>query len=228
MQEIHLAQLPLHAEFSRRGGWTRFYAVEDGHIHSSMHCRTCNNGRERTRFGWMPELSGQTEEQALATLDHYQHMLCSVCYPSAPVEWYARLVRQDPSKCTNRRVTGRGGNGMSEWGNCEVCGARGVRATAAGLVKHTNARYALEAARAARLADPKLVCTPEGDVLRVDLEDIKTVVTARSRYAESVCRGRVDDARVLLEAVARKAGVSVDEMAVQLAKNVAAYRKRNY
>jgi hypothetical protein len=67
---------------SRWTGWSRFFLVtsSSGHVHRSMACSTC---RPTTTFGWLPELSGQTEAQAVAELGP---ALCSVCFPSAPVE----------------------------------------------------------------------------------------------------------------------------------------------
>jgi hypothetical protein len=66
--------------------WPRFFEVtsSNGHIHSSMHCSTCNNGRAMTQFEWHPELSGLTEADAVEKLGP---ILCSVCYASAPVAW---------------------------------------------------------------------------------------------------------------------------------------------
>lgn len=66
--------------------WTRFFLVtssSNGHIHSSMSCSTC---RMTTEFTWLPELSGKTEADAVAA---HGPLLCSVCFPSAPVEWTA-------------------------------------------------------------------------------------------------------------------------------------------
>jgi hypothetical protein len=64
-------------------GWSRFFLVTSspGHVHSSMHCSTC---RPTTRFGWMPELSGKSEEAAVEELGP---TLCTVCFPSAPTSW---------------------------------------------------------------------------------------------------------------------------------------------
>ena len=64
-------------------GWSRFFLVTSsaGHIHSSMHCSTC---RPTTTYGWLPELSDSTEAEAVAA---HGQTLCSVCFPSAPVEW---------------------------------------------------------------------------------------------------------------------------------------------
>lgn len=71
-------------EFSRRGGWSRFFLVTGGHIHSSMNCSTCNKNGALTSFGWLPSLSGLTEADAVK---EHGAILCTVCFPSAPVEW---------------------------------------------------------------------------------------------------------------------------------------------
>lgn len=62
--------------------WSRFFLVTSstGHVHASMYCSTC---RWSTTYGWLPELSGKTEAEAVAELGA---VLCSVCFPSAPVE----------------------------------------------------------------------------------------------------------------------------------------------
>ncbi len=64
-------------------GWSRFFLVTNsgGHIHSSLHCSTC---QMTTRFAWLPTLSGLDEA---AAVEEYGGILCSVCFPSAPVEW---------------------------------------------------------------------------------------------------------------------------------------------
>jgi hypothetical protein len=69
-------------------GWSRFFLVTSskGHIHRNMYCHTC---RITTRYGWLPELSGQTETEAV---DAHGPALCSVCYPSAPVEWQGGFI----------------------------------------------------------------------------------------------------------------------------------------
>lgn len=59
-------------------GWTRFYLVQ--HIHSSQHC---SSFRDNTQIGWLPNLSGQTEAEAVA---EHGAILCTKCFPSAPVE----------------------------------------------------------------------------------------------------------------------------------------------
>lgn len=74
---------PLDDEFATRGGWSRFFLVQNsgGHIHSSMECHTCYAD---TQYAWLPSVSGQTEAEAVA---EFGEILCSVCFPTAPVEW---------------------------------------------------------------------------------------------------------------------------------------------
>lgn len=64
-------------------GWSRFFLVQasNGHIHRSLHCSTTY---PTTQWAWLPVLSGLTEVDAVET---YGEILCSICYPSAPVAW---------------------------------------------------------------------------------------------------------------------------------------------
>lgn len=78
---------PYELEFARRGGWPRAFLVSNGHLHRSMNCSTCNRDGSSTRFNWMPEYSGQDEEQIVEAAGS---RVCTVCYPSAPVEVLSR------------------------------------------------------------------------------------------------------------------------------------------
>lgn len=111
--------------------WSRFYIVAGGHIHSSMYCSTCNKMGQLTRFGWLPEMSGQTEEAVVA---EYGALLCTVCFPSAPVHWTnaleeaakARKSAQCPGSGTylNRDLPHRVGYYSGNWATCPDCDAR--------------------------------------------------------------------------------------------------------
>lgn len=121
---------PLDARYNA-APWSRFFLVtsSDGHIHSSMHCQTC---RPTTDFGWLPELSGQTEADAVAA---HGPMLCTVCFPTAPLAWTAG--RPKATHCTGtadpesapRRV------GMRTYRRC-TCGATAIVNADGGLRKH--------------------------------------------------------------------------------------------
>ncbi len=129
----------LDAEFTRRGGWTRFFLVQNsgGHVHSSMGCQTCNRGAVPTAFNWLPEWSGRSEDEALAELGAAGSTMCTVCFPAAPV-----LPKPaDPTRCTGgafvagteRRV------GMNRYGQCPTCGSREI-ITASGQVRKHKAK----------------------------------------------------------------------------------------
>jgi hypothetical protein len=111
--------------------WARFFLVtsSDGHIHSSMSCSTC---RSTTEFGWLPELSGQTEADAVVA---HGPLLCSVCFPSAPVEWTVGKPKaihcdgmSDPDSAP-RRV------GMNTYRRC-TCGSTQIVNADGNLRKH--------------------------------------------------------------------------------------------
>jgi hypothetical protein len=135
---------PLNAEFTRRGGWTRFYQVPDGHIHSSMQCSTCNKNGKSTRFGWLPERSGQSEEQALEALvtESAKTILCTVCYPSAPVAW--TVARVPEGQCPGSgtfdypRETSRHGYMYGNYGICSHCGNQVATTKTGKMRKHQS------------------------------------------------------------------------------------------
>jgi len=82
------AQLsPLHAEYDRRGGWTRAYLVQNvgGHVHLSTSCSTC---RHTTSFVWLTDYSGKTEDEIISAAGV---LTCTTCVPWAPVEVLSRV-----------------------------------------------------------------------------------------------------------------------------------------
>jgi hypothetical protein len=117
------AAAPLNAEWDRRGGWSRFFTVQtsNGHIHSSMQCSTCNRGVYGTSFTWNPAMSGQSEAEALAALGKQGHILCTVCFPNAPVQTTPASTHCAGSaqKAVDLRPWARG-----TYGTCAACGSR--------------------------------------------------------------------------------------------------------
>lgn len=91
----------LNAQYT---GWSRFFLVtsSQGHVHSSMACTTC---RPTTEYGWLPELSGQTEDEAVKALGPN---LCTVCFSSAPVETVggkiSKRIAQDMAWSSDREA----------------------------------------------------------------------------------------------------------------------------
>lgn len=80
------------AVYARQGNrWTRFFpsvTKSQPHIHRSLTCRTLH---PTTVMTWAPQLSGKTDDQAVAELDE---ALCSVCFPDAPVALHNYVSRK--------------------------------------------------------------------------------------------------------------------------------------
>lgn len=116
---------PLDAEFLRRGRWTRFFLVPGGHIHRTLNCSTCNRGRTMTDFRWLPALSGLSDADAVTA---HGAILCTVCFPDAPVEWTNGAKAGDDLVCPGTGTadydekTARRGYVSGNGGRCSHCG----------------------------------------------------------------------------------------------------------
>lgn len=150
--EVRAKELEIEEIEKLYTGWSRFFLVTSstGHIHSSTHCSTC---RFTTTFGWMPQLSGKTEADAVKTCGP---ALCSVCFPSAPTEHQmaklskkqvedllaGKTITQEPKKemCPgsgkyfNRDLPHRTGYAYGNSATCEHCRER-VSITSTGKIR---------------------------------------------------------------------------------------------
>ena len=91
-QEAAFAAVTVQSrEWRENGQWSRFLVVPGGHIHNNEGCFTL---RADTRTGWLPELSGDAEADAV---EAYGEVLCSHCYSSAPVAWQGGKTVVDAS-----------------------------------------------------------------------------------------------------------------------------------
>ncbi|QNJ55683.1 hypothetical protein SEA_FREDDIEHG_62 [Microbacterium phage FreddieHg] len=114
-------------------GWNRFFLVQ--HIHNSQHC---SSFRPTTRVGWLPNVSGLTEAEAVA---EHGATLCTICFPSAPVELTTPKV--DESVCpgsgkgyNREHLTGRERSYYGKAGFCSVCDIRQVVTQTGAIRKH--------------------------------------------------------------------------------------------
>lgn len=138
--QVKAALEPGEAEWDRRNGWPRFFLVPGGHLHSSTRCHTL---KPTTKIGWLPELSGRDEAAAVA---EHGALLCTHCYPSAPVEWTNKYELDAAAKAASNcpgsktynydRATARTGYMSGNAGTCDApgCGAR-VTLTSTGLLR---------------------------------------------------------------------------------------------
>lgn len=101
-------------------GWNRFFLVE--HIHSSQHC---SSFRENTKIGWLPDVSGLTEAEAVK---EHGAILCTICFPTAPTDWTKGLSPEEQGYCagsgkqhSTEHLTGRENQYYSPAGYCPEC-----------------------------------------------------------------------------------------------------------
>lgn len=80
LAEVRSQAKPLESEFTRRGGWLRYFLVTNGngHVHRGMDCATCF---PTTEYAWLPTLSGCDETAMVA---EWGEKACTVCFPAAP------------------------------------------------------------------------------------------------------------------------------------------------
>jgi hypothetical protein len=80
----HTVLAKLDNEYERRPWLRAHLAITNGkgHIHRSMRCSTCNKGESPTRFHWMIDWSGKTEEEIIEAAGTDA---CTVCFRDAPV-----------------------------------------------------------------------------------------------------------------------------------------------
>lgn len=113
-------------------GWSRFFIVPGGHIHSSMSCHTCNKSwNNPTQFGWLPGLSGKSDADAVK---EQGALLCTVCYPDAPTEWTnhyeQKAAEKKAEECPGSGTwnypaeTARTGYFTGNYGVCKHCNQR--------------------------------------------------------------------------------------------------------
>lgn len=72
----------LEAEYTRRGGWARYYVVDNNNGHLHTHTR-CQNTYETTEWVWMPGMSGMTKAEAVA---EGGSLTCLSCFPEFRTE----------------------------------------------------------------------------------------------------------------------------------------------
>jgi hypothetical protein len=127
-------------EWLDHGQWSRFFLVTGGHIHSSTGCHTLY---PTTRIGWLPALSGETEAEAVAA---HGAMLCTVCFPSAPVEWTDGRKGDEDQYCAGGGTwdypaeTARKGYCSGNYGVCNHCGEKITISSTGKMRKHKKAK----------------------------------------------------------------------------------------
>ena len=130
LDEAQAALRDQDQEWFEHGRWSRFFLVTGVHIHHSTACHTLY---PTTQIGWLPELSGETEADAV---EAHGALLCTICFPSAPVEWTDGRKKDDDTKCTSQELVPGSLNSRyrTAYGQCADCGAH-VTVTSIGRVR---------------------------------------------------------------------------------------------
>jgi len=110
-------------------GWNRFFLVK--HIHNTVRC---SSFRPTTKIGWLPDVSGLTEVEAVKA---HGEALCTICFPSAPVALTTKPV--DESVCAGHAVAPmRTGFYRGNWATCSDCGQQIALTSTGKLRKHNK------------------------------------------------------------------------------------------
>lgn len=235
------AEAPLEAEYAARGRWSRFFLVtssDGGHIHSSMHCSTC---KPTTQYAWYPEFSGMTMTEAIAEWDKRgsSEILCTVCFPEAPV---ARTVPQvADTQCPGSgtfdydRATARLRYAYGKAATCNHCGQRITVSSTGKMRKHDKTPAA------PKVSDEKLAkaITPDGSELKVTdghgyKQYFKTERAATTWLVQNIGSNKVWGSTLspeaneqIIAAIATKHGKTVEAVTAEIDAKVAAWIKRN-
>lgn len=204
-------------EWQRRGQWTRAFLVAGvgGHVHSSMSCSTCNRAGTATKFEWLTDYSGATQEQIVADAGY---RACTVCYPQAPLgdagTLPTRMFSSEEVNAQNSRETAKA-----------KAGERRAKAIAAGLTPDGSplrVAYSRHGRHWSRKVGAYVVGPFE------EAEEFKTERTATTWYTDTVPlplhgqpvgpdRGEREPVFTAIEeAIAAKRGVPVAEVVAEL------------
>lgn len=227
-------EIRIHEDEYRRRPWSRFFMLRrtvNAHIHSHSGCQGLHSS-DLSDLGWHPELSGKSEKEAV---DELGPVMCSKCFPSAPVEW-----RRNPKDLVNNPNTCPGGDespaegtiersrnwaGVRYYGDCPRCGQNKLLKNNMRIPRHDKPK-----------GKANEITAPDGSPLKVGSDTIRTVRTAEINYTDDAayveaCRkgypatGRLDEAyahaELILQALAAKNGTSVEAERERLALRVA-------
>lgn len=87
--ELYELARPFEAEYTRRGGWSRYYLITDGHLHYDVSGSRCSRTPNSDHY-WVTQLSGKSEADAIEAAGE---RICTICFPSAPVLALTRSSR---------------------------------------------------------------------------------------------------------------------------------------
>lgn len=206
--ELRAALAPLHAEFERRDGWTRYYLVDnaDGHVHFGTGCSTCFSS---TRYRWLTSESGTLPAHLV---EKAGERACTTCFSWAPVNV---LKRRSVFRSTSEDE--RAAREAERAAKRQAAAAKAIT-TPDGLALFTVELGAHGALR-------------NGDELRTEVAAWRAAMYAAEMLAfygsDSVgAAASTETLRRCVEAVAAKRGVTVESLRAEITKKTAAKARK--
>lgn len=119
--KVMTSMTPYENEYVRRGGWTRYFLVDNkgGHIHNGRSCSTC---RVTTQYRWLVEYAARPADEMYAD-EEFGAMVCTTCYPDAPVAAKAPAAPVKTGQCDGTPAEGQGARLYKKCGKCAHVGS---------------------------------------------------------------------------------------------------------
>jgi NTP pyrophosphatase (non-canonical NTP hydrolase) len=207
---LHAEAAPLHDEYDRRP-WDRTWMVLNtgGHAHrgtgyaSQPHCSTCF---PTTRYGWLPQLAGATEDEIVAALGE---SACTTCYTSAPATPRTVFTLEEQEQQAERDAKAAA--------KADRAAAKAAKAITNpdGTPLHLNGYYGV--------VNTEVTATIEYVKQGAYLAACNNGFAHTGRLNEATT-----DVMLIVAALAAKHGTTVEEQAERLAPKVAARLRKDY
>jgi hypothetical protein len=113
LEAAELVAAPFEAEYTRRGGWMRYFLClsDGGHVHM----RHCSTLRPTTWLTWLPELADASEDEMVAK---HGMQACTHCFPSAPAHpLFGQQLAEAKAKAEAKAASRCSGSGTYDHGN---------------------------------------------------------------------------------------------------------------
>jgi hypothetical protein len=233
---------PYDAEFVSRGRWSRYFLVVTngtGHIHSSMNCSSC---RPTTQYAWQPHMSGSSEAAAVG---EYGSDMCTVCFPSAPTD----PAYHQGSWTGKQKAAAAEVKAQEKTAKAAAAAAKGVTGADGGplRVREPGSSYVAEVKteRAAEIRYVDMMAAMRTKYVPERVAEAEAALVARIAAKESAGEDASWDRKVLdrhrtevvdahagvealADALARKRGVTVGEVAAALEQKIAKKAAKDY
>jgi len=214
LDDVKMEAEPYEAEFTARGGWSRFYQVtnSNGHVHTSMHCSSCNSS---TEFHWHADRSGSTDDEIVADAGEEA---CTFCFPNAPVDTTNRPSKMDTPARAQQKA--------DRQARFEKKAAADAAKLAKSITNPDGTPLRLDkytVIKTERAAEMELVDNIMHNFTYLDVTERDLGAdAARDEWASK----KISDMRTLLTALAAKRGQSEDEALSTMHDKVVAKLKR--